>query len=109
MPRKQKRVLIVVILIAIAGAGFLCYDWYAVTQKQAPEPQVTLYSWTDENGATHFTDFPPPKTAIKVKKFEGYDHVRAPMLITARDKSVDIFGKFRKIWKKYFGTRDKEP
>ena len=97
----MKKALIVVIIILVAGGGFLFYDWHVKTKKMAAEPNITLYSWTDENGEKHFTDTQPPRGAKNVEEFKGYEHVKPPLITKIRDKSVDFFKWIKdKLFKK---------
>ena len=97
----MKKAVIVIFIILVASSGFLFYDWYVKTKKMAAEPSVTLYSWTDENGEKHFTDTQPPRGAKNVEEFKGYEHVRPPLIIKIRDKSVDFFKWIKgKLFKK---------
>ena len=97
----MKKALIVAIIILVAGGGFLFYDWHVKTKKMAAEPNITLYSWTDENGEKHFTDTQPPRGAKNVEEFKGYEHVKPPIITKIRDKSVDFFKWIKdKLFKK---------
>ena len=91
----------IIIIIFCAAGSLLFYDWYVKTKKMAAEPSITLYSWTDENGKKHFTDTQPPRGAKQVEEFKGYEHVKPPLIIKIRDKSVDFFKWIKsKLFKK---------
>ena len=97
----MKKALFIVIIMLVASGGFLFYDWHVKTKKMAAEPNVTLYSWTDENGEKHFTDTQPPRGARNVEEFKGYEHVKPPLITKVRDWSVDFFKWIKgKLFKK---------
>jgi hypothetical protein len=82
----------IIVLIAICGiAGFLFYDWHVKTKKLAAEPNITMYSWTDEDGNKHYTDTQPPLNARDVEEFKGYEHIEPPLIFKIKDKSSDFF------------------
>ncbi len=55
----MKKALIIALLIILGFVGFLAYDWHVKTTIQADDQRVTLYSWTDEKGARHYTNTQP--------------------------------------------------
>ena len=87
----MKKVFIGILIVLSLAGGFLYYDWHVKTKKMAAEPNITLYFWTDENGEKHFTDTQPPHGAKNVEEFKGYEHVRPPLIVQIKDKSVDFF------------------
>ena len=96
----KKALIIILIILGLAG-GFLYYDWHAKTKKMQAEPNITLYSWTDENGEKHFTDTQPPRGAKNVEEFKGYEHIKAPFILQIKNKSVDFFKWIKgKLFKK---------
>ena len=102
----MKKALIVVLVVLFGTAGFLYYDWHVKTKKLAAEPNITLYSWTDEDGKKHYTDTQPPLNAENVEEFKGYEHIKPPLIKIIKDKTIVFFkwvkGKlFKKKDKKY--------
>jgi len=84
------------LFLALAGlAGYLAYDWYTVIQAQKQPPKVTLYSWSDEKGAKHFTDAPPPAGARNVEKSTGVAQPRQPLAVRMVDAVVDAYRGIR--------------
>ena len=96
----KKALIITIIILSLAG-GFLYYDWHVKTKRMEAEPNITLYSWTDENGEKHFTDTQPPQGAKNVEEFKGYEHVKPPLIVQIKDKSLDLFKGIKgKLFKK---------
>ncbi len=96
----MRKALIVIIIIIMGTGAYLGWDWHVKTQKQKLEPSITLYYWTDSNGNKHVSDNPPPKTAGNVTTEKGYRHIKAPLIVTIRQKAVELFKKTKeKIFK----------
>jgi len=92
----MRKALIVIIIILIGTGGFLGWDWYAKTQKQQLEPSITLYYWTDVKGGKHVSDTPPPKGAGNVHTEKGYKHIKTPLVVTIKNKAIEIYRKTKK-------------
>jgi len=91
----MKRALVVIIVIILGCCGYLYYDWHTKTKKQAAEPSIPQYSWTDTQGIRHFTDSPPPKDATNVKKTKGYQYVDPALVVIIKNKVVEYYGQVR--------------
>ena len=100
----MKKALIVILVLLFGTAGFLYYDWHVKTKKLAADPNITLYSWTDEDGKKHYTDTQPPLNVKNVEEFKGYEHVKPPLIKIIKDKSIDFF---KWIKGKLFKKKDK--
>jgi len=100
----MRKALIVILLLIIGTGGFLGWDWYAKTKKQALEPSITLYYWTDAKGNKHFSDIPPPEDASDVYKEKGYRHIKPPLVVIIKNKTVEFYKETRK---KLFKTKKK--
>lgn len=100
----QKTIIVLIVLLS-GIAGYLVYDWHAKIKRQVTQPGITLYSWTDEEGNKHFTDKDPPKGAINIQKSVGYKYVDPPLIVTIKDKTIEIY---RSIQAKIFRHGDKE-
>ena len=68
----MKKALVVIIILILGCSGFLYYDWHTKTHKQAAEPSIAQYAWTDAQGTRHFTDTAPPAGATNIEKTKGY-------------------------------------
>lgn len=101
----MKKTWIIVLIIILGAAGFLAYDWHAKTSIQEDDQRVTLYSWTDENGAKHYTDTQPPDGARNVEVHKGYKYVEQPLVIRIKDKAIEIY---RWIKEKIFKPKSKK-
>ena len=99
----QKAMIIIIVLIVAIGA-YLGWDWYAKTSKQALEPSITLYYWTDAQGNKHFSDSPPPEGAKDVYTDKGYKHIKPPLVVIIKDKTVEFYNETKK---KLFRTKKK--
>jgi hypothetical protein len=97
----QKAIIIIIVLIVAIG-GYLGWDWYAKTSKQALEPSITLYYWTDARGNKHFSDSPPPEDAKDVYTDKGYKHIKPPLVVTIKDKTIEFYKETKK---KLFKTK----
>jgi hypothetical protein len=87
----MKKGLIIALIIILGSAGFLAYDWHVKTTIQADDQRATLYSWTDEKGAKHYTDTQPPDGARNVEESKGYKYVEPPLVIKLKDKTVEMY------------------
>ena len=97
----MKKGLIIAFIIILGSAGFLAYDWHVKTSIQADDQRVTLYSWTDEQGAKHYTDTQPPDGAKNVEQSKGYKYVQPPLVIKMEDKMIEMYGWIKgKLFKK---------
>ena len=86
----KKKVLIISMVTIVGVAGFLYYDWHVKTEKMAAEPNITLYSWTDEEGNKHFTDTQPPQGAKNVEEVKGHEYIEPPLIVKIKDKTFDF-------------------
>jgi Domain of unknown function (DUF4124) len=92
----MKKALGVILVLVLGVSGFLYYDWHAKTKKQASEPSIPQYSWTDAQGARHFTDRPPPKGATNIQETKGYKSVDPPLVVTIQKKVVETYHHIKK-------------
>jgi hypothetical protein len=86
----MKKALVVIMVIVLGISGFLYYDWHTKTKKQASEPSIPQYSWTDAQGTRHFTDRqsidPPLVVTIKKKGVEYYKKIKARLFKPKKEK-----------------------
>ena len=92
----MKKTMAVIIVLLLGCSGYLYYDWHTKTKKLAAEPNVPQYSWTDAQGNRHFTDRPPPKGATDIKETKGYEYVGQPLVITLKNKAIEVYKKIKK-------------
>lgn len=92
----MRKALIVIIIIIIGAGGYLGWDWYDKTNNQKLEPSITLYYWTDAAGKKHFSDTPPPETARNVYEEKGYKHIKPPLIVAIKNKTVEYYKKIKK-------------
>ena len=85
----MKRKLIIALIIVLGTAGFLAYDWHVKTTIYEDDRRVTLYSWTDEKGARHYTDTQPPDGARNVEMSKGFEYADQPLAVKLKNKTVD--------------------
>jgi len=105
----MKKALVVILVLVIGFSGFLYYDWHTKTKKQASEPSIPQYSWTDTQGTRHFTDRPPPKGATNIQETKGYKSGDPPLVVTIRNKAVEYYGQVKeKLFKPKKKKRRKE-
>ncbi len=100
----MRKALIVILILIIGTGGFLGWDWYAKTKKQALEPSITLYYWTDAKGNKHFSDSPPPEGAKNIYKEKGYKHIKPPLVVLIKNKAIEFYKETKK---KLFKTKKK--
>lgn len=93
----MRKALIIVIVLVVAAGGYLGWDWHAKTKKQALEPGITLYYWTDAKGNKNFSDSPPPADARNIQTEKGYKHIQPPLVVMIKNKAIAL----------YKATRDK--
>ena len=101
----MQKALIIIIVVIVAIGGYLGWDWYDKTRKQALEPSIVLYYWTDVNGNKHFSDSPPPEGARNIYTEKGYKHIKPPLVVLIKNKSVEFY---QKVKKKLFGPDKKK-
>ena len=101
----MKKALVMILVIVLGVSGFLYYDWYTKTNKQAVEPSIPQYSWTDAQGTRHFTDRPPPKGATNIQETNGYKSIAPPLVVTIKNKAIEYY---QHIKKKLFKPKKKK-
>ena len=84
----MKKGLIIALTIILGAFGYLAYDWHVKTKILEDDQRVTLYSWTDEKGAKHYTNTQPPDGARNVEENKGYEYSDRPLVIKLKDKSA---------------------
>ena len=105
----MKKALITVVILILGCGGYLFYDWHTKTSKQAVEPSIPQYSWTDAQGTRHFTDRPPPEGATNIRETKGYQYIDPPLVYTIRDKVVEYYKKIKeKLFKRKKKKRSKK-
>ena len=92
----MRKATIIIILLIVAVGAYLGWDWYAKTTKQKLEPSITLYFWTDADGNKHFSDTPPPEGARDVYTDKGFKHIKKPLVVTIKDKTVEFYKETKK-------------
>jgi hypothetical protein len=97
----MKKTLIIVLIIILGSVGFLAYDWQVKTTLREDDQRITLYSWTDENGARHYTNTQPPDGAGNIEKRKGYKYSDQPWVEKIKDKTIDGYKWIKeKLFKK---------
>ena len=87
----MKKTLIIFLIFILGSVGYLAYDWHVKTTLQVDDQRVTLYSWTDENGARHFTNTQPPDGARNIEERKGYKYADQPLLVKIKDMTIDRY------------------
>jgi len=101
----MKKTLIVIVIIIIGTVGFLAYDWQVKTTLLEDDQRVTLYSWTDENGARHYTNAQPPDDARNIEERKGYKYTDQPLVVKIKDKTIE---GYKRIKDKLFKKKDRK-
>lgn len=101
----RKKILIAIGILVFGTTGFLTYDWYAKTTLREDDQRVTLYSWTDENGARHYTDTQPPDGARNVEESKGYQYTDRPLVEKIKDKIIE---GYKRVKKKFFKKKKRK-
>jgi len=105
----MKKGLIIAFIIVLGSAGFLAYDWHVKTAIQADDQRITLYSWTDAQGAKHYTDTQPPDDAVNIEERKGYKYVEPPLVIRIKDRSMEMYKWIKgKLFKKKAKKKKKQ-
>ena len=99
----MKKTLIIALVIILGGAGYLVYDWHIKTTIYEDDQRVTLYSWTDEKGARHYTNTQPPDGARNVEESKGFKYTDQPLAVKLKNKIVD---GYKWINQKLFKKKD---
>ena len=92
----MKKALVVILVMILGVSGFLYYDWHTKTRKQASEPSIPQYSWTDAKGTRHFTDRPPPPGATDITETKGYKSIDPPLVVSLKNKAVEAYQDIKK-------------
>ena len=100
----MRTAIIIIIVLIVAVGGYLGWDWHTKTAKQKLEPSITLYYWTDAQENKHFSDSPPPEGAKDVYTDKGYKHIKPPLVVIIKDKTVEFYKETKK---KLFKTKKK--
>jgi len=104
----MKKTLIIALIIILGSVGFLAYDWHVKTTIQADDQRVTLYSWTDESGARHYTNTQPPDGARNIEEHKGYKYTDRPLVVKMKDKIIKGYKWTKdKLFKKKDRIKDK--
>jgi heme-degrading monooxygenase HmoA len=101
----MKKTLIIVLIIILGSVGFLAYDWQVKTTLREDDQRVTLYSWTDENGARHYTNAQPPDGARNIEERKGYKYTDQPLVVKIKDKTIN---GYKRIKAKLFKKKDRK-
>jgi hypothetical protein len=101
----MKKVVIILLVLICGGVGLLAYDWYVKTTIQEDDQRVTLYSWTDDKGAKHFTDTQPPDGAKNIEESKGYKYVDQPLVVKIKNKTIE---GYKWIKEKLFKMKDRK-
>ena len=101
----KKKILIAIGILIFGASGFLTYDWYVKTTLREDDQRVTLYSWTDENGARHYTNTQPPDGARNVEERKGYQYADRPLVEKIKDKAID---RYKRVKQKLVGKKERK-
>ena len=101
----MKKALIIALIIVLGSVGFLAYDWHVKTTIQEDDQRVTLYSWTDEKGAKHYTNTQPPDGAQNIEENKGYQYVDQPLVVKIKNKTIE---GYKWIKDKLFKKKDRK-
>ena len=101
----MKKVVIILLVLICGSVGLLAYDWHVKTSIQEDDQRVTLYSWTDEKGAKHFTNTQPPDDAKNIEESKGYKYVDQPLVVKIKIKTIE---GYKWIKKKLFKNKDRK-
>jgi nitrogen fixation-related uncharacterized protein len=99
----MKKALIIALIIILSAVGYLAYDWHVKTSIYEDDRRVTLYSWTDEKGARHYTNTQPPDGARNVEESKGFKYTDQPLAVKLKDKIVD---GYKWVKQKLFKKKD---
>jgi hypothetical protein len=89
----MRKAFIMAIIVILGIGGYLGWDWHDKTKKQQKEPSITLYYWTDSKGDRHISDSPPPENIKNVTTDKGYKHIRTPLVVTIKNKAINLYQK----------------
>ena len=105
----MKKPIVVIVILITATAGYLAYDWHVKTTIQVDDQRVTLYSWTDDKGAKHYTNTQPPDDAQNIEERKGYKYVDLPLVVKIKNKALDGYQWFKeKLTRKRDRKRKKD-
>jgi len=97
----MKKVVIILLVLICSAVGLLAYDWHVKTTIQEDDQRVTLYSWTDDKGAKHYTDTQPPNGAKNIEESKGYEYADQPLVAKIKNKTIKGYKWFKeKLFKK---------
>ena len=99
----MKKALIITLILILGATGYLAYDRYIKTTIYEDDQRVTLYSWTDEKGARHYTNTQPPHGARNVEKRKGFDYTDQPLVIKLKERTIE---GYKWVKEKLFNSRN---
>ncbi len=85
---KKAILIITLVLVLITGsaAGFLYNDWHKKTHIDDEERYTYMYSWTDKQGHTHFSDKKPPTGAQETRTIETSKPLETPHIVQIKER-----------------------
>ena len=93
------------VIIIIGTIGFLVYDWHVKTTLHEDDQRITLYSWTDEDGAMHYTNTQPPDGARNIEERKGYQYTDQPLVVKIKVKTIE---GYKWVKQKLFGKKERK-
>ena len=104
----MKKIFITFLILAVAASGYLYYDWHTKTKNKSEADKITLYSWVDEKGLTHFSDKMPPSGARNIQKTDGYKYAAPPLVLTIKWAAENLYHRIKNAVSSLFGFISKK-
>ena len=103
----MKKIFITFLILTVAASGYLYYDWHIKTKNKSEADRITLYSWEDEKGLTHFSDKMPPGGARNIQKTDGYKYAAPPLALTIKWTIENLYHRTKNAVSGLFKSKSK--
>jgi len=105
----MKKVIIIIILILVlitsSAAGFLYKDWHKKTHIDKEDRYTHMYSWTDKQGQTHFSDKKPPTGAQDTRAIEALKPLEIPHIVQIKESLSDFLYRSKRRFAAMIGPK----
>jgi len=105
----KKTIIFLILLIAGTAAGYLYYDWHVKTHVDREDRYTYIYSWTDKQGQTHFSDQKPPRYAQNLETIRALEQPEEPLTTQITEEIFNFVYETRNSFASMIGSEDPEP
>ena len=105
---KKAIMIITLVLVLIAGSatGFLYNDWHKKTHIDDEERYTYMYSWTDKQGQTHYSDKKPPNGAKETRTIETSKPLETPHIVQIKERLSEFLYQSKRRFAGMFDPKE---